>query len=99
MLLQYDGLDTIGEFDDDYKDITVHDNIDALDVDTCALPSDEMLNHDIQETDIRLRFSAEEQLRSNESLPPINATTYSVRTSDSDSSRRPSDTALSTAAS
>jgi hypothetical protein len=75
MLLQFDGLDTIGDFDDDYKDITEHDNIDVLDMDTGALPSDEWLNRDIEDTDIRLRFSAEEQLRCTESLTPISATT------------------------
>ncbi len=84
MLLQCDGLDTIGEFDDDYKDITVHYNIEALDAGTGALPFDEMLNHEIQETDIRLRFSAEEQLRSNESLAPIHATTDMLTHSLSD---------------
>jgi hypothetical protein len=75
MLLQYDGLDAIGDFDNDYKDTTVEETTENLDVDTSGLPSDEWLNNDIAETDIRLRFSEEEQMRSSDSLTPITTTT------------------------
>jgi hypothetical protein len=54
VLLQYDGLGTIGEFDVGYKLITDKYNTDVQDVNTGELPCGEWLDRDIEVSDFRL---------------------------------------------
>ena len=48
LILQYDGLDTIGELDTDCKDINANYNTDVIDMNTGDLPFDEYLEQDLR---------------------------------------------------
>ena len=61
VLMQYDGLDTIGEFEEDYMELNRDDPIPALDIDTGELPSDTWLEQDEMSANTRLSMSREEQ--------------------------------------
>jgi hypothetical protein len=75
MMLQYDGLGTISEFDEDYKEITDKHTTDVHDVSTGELLCDEWLERDIQESDFRVSYSAEEQLRTCTGFTSISSST------------------------
>jgi len=75
MLLQFDGLDTIGEFDDDYIDLNAVDEVPTQDTNTGEMPSDEWLEADIRASDVRLNYTWEEQLVNHRFLTPVTITT------------------------
>jgi hypothetical protein len=77
MLLQYDGLDTIGDFDDDYISVgRDDDHMNEQDTNTGELPLDSWLEADIMASDVRVGFTIEEQLVHNRCfLSPVTTTT------------------------
>ena len=72
MLLQYDGLDTIGLLDSDYVDQDVECGIDGFDE---SLLSEEARNAEAMEDDPRLKFSLFEQLSMKPCNTPVSAST------------------------
>ena len=74
MLLQYDGLDNIGELDEDYLEVDPGTVLE-VDVATGELPSDHWLEADIMASDVRLRFTSEEQMVQRLTLTPVTITT------------------------
>lgn len=75
MLMQYDGLDTIGELDSDYKEIDDVAGMDEVDINTGELPSDDLLQAEIMSADSRSRYSPEEQRLINPRAIPVSPNT------------------------
>jgi hypothetical protein len=93
MLLQYDGLDIIGDFDDDYKELSNKDvaQLNTQDTDTGELPPDAWLEADIMAEDVRVNLSTEEQMVGYQMRTPvtINTDTTSVNYEEQDPSKLP----------
>ncbi len=75
MLLQYDGLDAIGDLDEDYIDVNANSEHVVQDEDTGELPFDQWLEADILAVDLRVSFTHEEQISYNRHLTPVSTTT------------------------
>ncbi len=59
MLLQYDGLDTMGDLDDGYNEVNADSELIVQNDHTSELPSDDWLEAYIVAADVRVNFTYE----------------------------------------